>query len=332
MNETTYAKMVALAKHLECDVSEVTPAGGDTDADEDNFYHNQHQVRRGTTPEQAVAVCDKLRKALFLAVEYASARVITFIPGQEEVCATPFRLVDLADLSVQDLRLAAYGVALDDQSVLVDDMVWATYDNLVKLLEACPESAKMLKDGVHDVVNTLYFLCPETDDHDHAKDHRDSLREAWDGQKVVDRSKLEWTQSGEYMLLTDDEADIKWKECLESYLEECVLAELPETAQMYFDRDRWMDDAKVDGRGHSISSYDGCEHEETVTVCECCPCCEIDGEEAADAKWFKAYSEDTRDEILDCDEDHPHTTHDGALCECDADADNVVTFYIYRTN
>ena len=32
----------------------------------------------------------------------------------------------------------------------------------------------------------------------------------------------------------------------------------------YFDDEKWKRDARFDGRGHSLSSYDGAEHYETV--------------------------------------------------------------------
>lgn len=72
----------------------------------------------------------------------------------------------------------------------------------------------------------------------------------------------------DWLVLTDDEADDKWDEHLDNYLEECVLPELPETMSMHFDKESWMSDAKVDGRGHSLSSYDGEEHSETVNDTE----------------------------------------------------------------
>jgi hypothetical protein len=68
-------------------------------------------------------------------------------------------------------------------------------------------------------------------------------------------------EGGEYLVLTEDEAEITWDEHLQSYLDDCVLPELPETAQCYFDEDAWKRDARMDGRGHTISSYDGIEHE-----------------------------------------------------------------------
>ena len=68
-------------------------------------------------------------------------------------------------------------------------------------------------------------------------------------------------EGGEYLVLTEDEAEIEWDERLQSYLDECVLPELPETARRYFDEDAWKEDARIDGRSHAISSYDGSEYE-----------------------------------------------------------------------
>jgi len=65
----------------------------------------------------------------------------------------------------------------------------------------------------------------------------------------------------EYLVCTDEEADQKWEESLDSYLDDCILPELGEILQCYFDRDGWKRDAKMDGRGHSLSHYDGNEDE-----------------------------------------------------------------------
>lgn len=70
--------------------------------------------------------------------------------------------------------------------------------------------------------------------------------------------------SNNYLVLTDEEANDKWEEYLENYIEDCILPELPKHLQNYFDTERWKDDAKYDGRGHSLSSYDGNEYEEEV--------------------------------------------------------------------
>ena len=65
----------------------------------------------------------------------------------------------------------------------------------------------------------------------------------------------------EYAIGTDSEADEAWEASLESYLEECIYPELPESMKGYFDDEAWKRDARHDGRGHSLSSYDGCENE-----------------------------------------------------------------------
>ncbi len=75
----------------------------------------------------------------------------------------------------------------------------------------------------------------------------------------------------DYMVLTDSEADEKWDESLDSYIEECIQPEIDKLEglgdlQYYitFDEEKWKRDARMDGRGHSLSSYDGNENEETI--------------------------------------------------------------------
>lgn len=68
----------------------------------------------------------------------------------------------------------------------------------------------------------------------------------------------------DYLVLTDEEADEKWDEALDSYLDDCVYSELPKHYHGYFDEEKWKSDAKMDGRGHSLATYDGHEHYETI--------------------------------------------------------------------
>jgi hypothetical protein len=74
----------------------------------------------------------------------------------------------------------------------------------------------------------------------------------------------DYDEDGDYLVLTDEEADERWEESLDSYLEECIYPELTGNLKCYFDEDKWKQDARYDGRGHSLSSYDGHEHEEKV--------------------------------------------------------------------
>lgn len=68
----------------------------------------------------------------------------------------------------------------------------------------------------------------------------------------------------EYDVMTDEEADDAWEEELDNYIDEIIMPELPDTYQNYFDEEAWKRDARYDGRGHSISRYDGEEYEEEV--------------------------------------------------------------------
>ena len=59
---------------------------------------------------------------------------------------------------------------------------------------------------------------------------------------------------GETWLVCDeDEKESKWDEALDHYLDECVEG----GNGPYFDRDAWKRDARMDGDGHCLSSYDG---------------------------------------------------------------------------
>ena len=56
-----------------------------------------------------------------------------------------------------------------------------------------------------------------------------------------------------YRILDDDDMETAWDESLEQCGEECVEG----YNGTYFDKDRWKEDAKHDGVGHSLSPYDG---------------------------------------------------------------------------
>ena len=71
-------------------------------------------------------------------------------------------------------------------------------------------------------------------------------------------------EGAEYLVITDDEADELWEESLDSYLEDCIYPGLTGNLANYFDDEAWKNDARYDGRGHSLSGYDGCEYKETV--------------------------------------------------------------------
>ena len=89
-----------------------------------------------------------------------------------------------------------------------------------------------------------------------------------DQQKIIalmEVADLEWDESEkaiddcDYYVYTEEEADKAFEEAIDNYIDECVLSEIPPQYRNYFDRDAFMKDCKMDGRGHSLSSYDGSE-------------------------------------------------------------------------
>ena len=79
---------------------------------------------------------------------------------------------------------------------------------------------------------------------------------------VEGRSNMFSYYNEDYLVLTDSEADNMEDSLLDNYIDECL--EIPDNIRPYFDEEKWKRDARMDGRGHIISSYDGCEYEETV--------------------------------------------------------------------
>lgn len=66
---------------------------------------------------------------------------------------------------------------------------------------------------------------------------------------------------GEYLVVDEYERDRRWDESLDSYLDEgCVEG----ANSPYFNTEAWKRDARMDGAGHALASYDGNEQEYNV--------------------------------------------------------------------
>lgn len=117
------------------------------------------------------------------------------------------------------------------------------YERVARLI-----SDRFREIGLHDCVNTLYQIC------------KGDVRyfDAWEGREPADTREWYPTNHGEYRVLTDNEADQAWDNYLDSLLDDGDV--VPGADSPYFDRDRWKRDARIDGRGHSLASYDGSEH------------------------------------------------------------------------
>jgi hypothetical protein len=72
-------------------------------------------------------------------------------------------------------------------------------------------------------------------------------------------------EPGEYLVLTDSEADVAFEQSVENYVDECVLTEIPERYRFYFDTAAFVRDVEMnDGRGPTLAGYDGAENEEQI--------------------------------------------------------------------
>jgi len=88
---------------------------------------------------------------------------------------------------------------------------------------------------------------------------RDNSFQVWQNLEMY--KTKEWSER-DYDVMTDSEADKAWDESLDSYIDECL--DIPENVRFYFDEEKWKDDAKIDGRGHSLNRYDGSEEEANI--------------------------------------------------------------------
>ena len=149
------------------------------------------------------------------------------------------------------------------------------------------EYAEIKKETFY-IENVLYHLLSKED-----KDFIQSYHNAFLGLPIEDNRELRQVDDGEYLVLTDEEADEACKE----YIENNVWAfnswfiidhtDLPYNAREMIEAfqahqceeaneailaliknfDRFVDDAiSADGRGHFLSGYDGEENEITLTI------------------------------------------------------------------
>ena len=86
------------------------------------------------------------------------------------------------------------------------------------------------------------------------------MNKKWD----YDVPSVEFWKEIYRVLKPDSEADDEWELKLEQYVDDCILQELPKQYRPYFDSEAWKQDAKYNGRGTTLSSYNNQEIEQTV--------------------------------------------------------------------
>lgn len=106
-----------------------------------------------------------------------------------------------------------------------------------------------------------YLQSLEDNDPDNELSFTDWLEKDDNGTEV---DVEDYDENGDWKVYTDSEADDAWDEELDSYINECILPEIPEAYRNYFWAESWKEDAKHDGRGHCLNHYDGNEYSQEV--------------------------------------------------------------------
>lgn len=195
----------------------------------DRVEVNPHRKSNGVSPEEAQALVAFVRERL------AEIKTITMSAGQGTLSMPDLHLMTLA-------QLKPFGY----HALTMAAKQWCN---------------QYERDG-HKLVNAIYTLIDWTPSGAQEESYVFTVREAWEGGEIKDRRTWYETNSGEYLVVTDEEADKAWDENLESYIDDCM--EIPDHVKPYFDREAWKKDARMDGRGHCLSGYDLSERQVEV--------------------------------------------------------------------
>lgn len=253
-------RKLALAFHLDIYPGEIVEAGyGDN-----TFEVSPGRRRRGASPEYWAAIAgtireivgiDKWQNIIRSIIEHNMKAVYQDVNPHAQLWAQRYGLFTKG---LDDVRVKwAFQRMIDENTIepLCRDGAYRTVEHFAyRVYEgAMPRP----EDESHKYVNALHFLLSGDDKDWHVR----AIRAGYNGETIKDDRPWDHINGGEYLVLTDEEADELWDEYLEQYIDDCILPEVPESSQQYFNREAWKRDARVDGRGHTISPYDGNETE-----------------------------------------------------------------------
>lgn len=132
-------------------------------------------------------------------------------------------------------------------------------NNLREGIKKKIETKPVIKDWLYND-NIIFNLL-----HDNNKNTHEKLIKAWNGEEIEDDREEREENQGEYLVCTDDEADEKWNESIDNYIDECIIPEMNiNNPERYFNSELFKEDCENDGRGHTLNRYDGCEYEENI--------------------------------------------------------------------
>lgn len=246
-------KTMALAKLLEVDPALIANNYSDY------FTVNERTVKEGKTPEQFKKLAEDFKSLL-------SEEMQSLVT---EAIINPFQKVtvgegeDKKEVLLPDLAYEKVSASLEPMKEKADKRA----EQLARLdmktwkppIKETPEDIynRLKQDSLY-IDNILYHLVKNNDNYN--KDYCDSLRRAWLGQPVNDTRKDTTKSDGEYLVLTDSEADDWEEEGLRSLFNDMTGDIKDSFISQYLDEDRFVEDHSGN-RGENINGYDGNEEE-----------------------------------------------------------------------
>lgn len=268
MDKTTGEKVQALAQYLKIKKNEIKPS----DWDDCTFIIDERKQMRGTSPDEYKATAEALRSIMHkseikLIDEYLEAVELLNSAhiGSMTLVEHETKLKELLEFGKKAYTIASATIQKAQQRADEATARMAIMPGYMRKAGFTDTDKQALDKWMH-WTNPLYFITDHITPENNATTQ--AMRKAWKGEAVEDTRELETVNAGEYLVLTDEEADKRWDEDLDNYIDDCILPEVHETARKYFDRETWKSDAREDGRGHSLNRYDGAEWSETVNGTE----------------------------------------------------------------
>ena len=202
------------------------------DENGEEYIINPVYVLEGTSPEEYKTTVDNLKKLL----------------TKEEIEILHKAIVK---------RTKSYNETVYNRiTKKLDSYFWR--GNIRKtVLEEIKEVLEFFESGTHTLHNTVYHLLSKDND-----DYLICYRSAWFDRPIPDQREWNCRNDGEYRVLTDSEADNSF----DDYFEDDELwKQAVESGNTTLSRDDWVEQIKnIEGRGNTLSCYDGVEEYEKV--------------------------------------------------------------------
>jgi len=237
-------RSLVLAKHLEVDPDEIVQCR----YDENSFEVSPRMRRLGTGPKEVKASAALLHSALNeIGLSAMQNRQDLLMLG----CTMMNGMLHDPEYTKDRLDKLNHGVFATIEASLA-------HDCLLREFKTNPVTAELLNIGTHDLSNTLFHIIQGPEEERWAGVQ--PLIDAFNGKEIEDWRKPQHVDDGQYLVLTDSEADTRAEEYYDSYIDDAL--DVPPMMENYFDRERWVSDCMLsDGRASALATYDSEETE-----------------------------------------------------------------------